>query len=356
MNILLISHELSVTGAPNSLLRQACYFRDAGHSVDIFSLKDGNIKERYIEEGFNPIIIENSQSAIADAYYKQNKKYDFILCNTTVSYKAVDFLQHQNVPLVWFIRETRLVDIGMENDKDFAKVFKDFYNIYTVSDYAATVCKKYNRHIRIINNAVADNFTQFKTVTDKIVFGFIGQISREKGMKYLLDAFNKLTTENSNTELYIAGDYNHQFAQELQNMNVPRVRWLGEVQKQDKENFFNSIDILIVPSLDEPSGLTVIEGAMYGKPIITTKKTGAKYIVKNKKSGFIIKPGNTQDLYRHMKRILNSDLFAMSKISRNMYLKFGTIDKERKSVIQMLHKNENNIPSLKKSKFRIWKY
>lgn len=357
MNILLVSHDLSVTGAPNSLLRQACYFRDAGHDVDIFSLKDNNLKGRYIEEGFNPIIVENSQSAILEAYNKQNKKYDFILCNTTVSYKAVDVLQHQNIPLVWFIRETKHVNVGMETDKDFARVFKNFYNIYTVSKYAASVCRKYNKNVKIINNAVQDCFKQFKPVDNKIVFGFIGQISRDKGVKVLFDAFTELTNKKPNTELYIAGRNNHDFAKQLQNMNVPRVKWLGEVQKQEKERFFNEIDVLIVPSLDEPSGLTVIEGAMYGKPIITTTKTGAKYIVKNRKSGFIVKTGDTKDLYKYMKKILDCDIVSMQQKSRGMYLKFGTTDKERKSVIKMLLKNKNNIPHSPKHKFKIcfWK-
>lgn len=348
MNVLLIGHELSVSGAPNSLLRQACYFRDAGHNVDIFSLRDGDLKQRYLEEGFKPVIVENSYSAINEAYYKQNKKYDFILCNTTVTYKAVDCLQHQHIPLVWFIRETKLIDDGMRDNPEFAKVFRNFYNIYTVSDYAANVCKKYNKNVRVINNAVADNFKNFKPLSKKVVFGFIGRIAQDKGCENLIGAFNKLTLEKANVELHMAGDFNHEFAKRLQDMNVPCVKWYGEVQKEEKENFFNNIDILIVPSLDEPSGLTVIEGAMYGKPVITTDKTGANYIVKNQKSGFIVQAGNTDDLYNHMKMMLNSDLFSMQKESRKMYLKYGTTKKEQKSVLKMLKDNKKNFPVVRR--------
>ena len=344
MNILLIGHELSVSGAPNSLLRQACYFRDAGYNVDIISLNDGKLKQRYLEEGFSPIIINDSDDAIRDAYNKQNKKYDFILCNTTVTYKAVDFLQHQQTPLVWFIRETRLVDIGMKTDANFARVFRSFYNIYTVSNYAARVCRKYNKNVKIIYNAVSDKFKKYKPINKTVRFGFIGRIAEDKGAGVLMDAFKQLTLTNPNTELHIAGNYNHEYAQQLKDMNVPHVKWYGEVQKQEKENFFNNIDILIVPSLDEPSGLTVIEGAMYGKPIIATDKTGANYIVKDRVSGFIVKANNAHDLYIRMKDILDCDIAFMQKMSRQMYLKYGTIDRERKSVLKMLKDNKQNIP------------
>ena len=39
--VLLVSHELTVTGAPNSLLRQAKYFLSAGFGVDVWTFKGG---------------------------------------------------------------------------------------------------------------------------------------------------------------------------------------------------------------------------------------------------------------------------------------------------------------------------
>ena len=92
MNILLISHDFTVTGAPNSLLRQAVYFKEAGHTVDVWSLGDGGLKDRYIEKGFNPKIIQDTPSAILEEYNTRTKEYDFILYNITVKYKYIDFL------------------------------------------------------------------------------------------------------------------------------------------------------------------------------------------------------------------------------------------------------------------------
>ena len=171
MNILMISHDLSVTGAPNSLLRQAKYFRDAGHNVDVWSLGDGPLKERYTEVGFDPKIIKNKFADIKRAWRHREHDYDFIISNTTETYKAVDFLQRQNVPMVWFIRETKLVNDRSYKKPGFWQLFSKFYNIYTVSDYAAGICRKYNPSVRVINNAIADNFKKFKKPGKKIVFG-----------------------------------------------------------------------------------------------------------------------------------------------------------------------------------------
>ena len=39
--ILLVSHEMSLSGAPQSLLRQARYMRDAGYQVVVWTMLSG---------------------------------------------------------------------------------------------------------------------------------------------------------------------------------------------------------------------------------------------------------------------------------------------------------------------------
>lgn len=72
--ILLISHELTVSGAPNSLLRQAMYFKDCGLEVDIWSLKGGNLINRYTEKGFYPLILKSQSYRDIKKTWEKNKK------------------------------------------------------------------------------------------------------------------------------------------------------------------------------------------------------------------------------------------------------------------------------------------
>lgn len=130
-NILLISHSFAVTGAPNSLLRQAKYFRKAGHNVEVWSLGNGVLKERYFEEGFNPVVLENNVLSVRKYYEKRKKHFDFVLCNTIVTYKAIFALHKYNIPTVWFIRETKLLDDYMRKDAVFAKHLQNL-TIYTL--------------------------------------------------------------------------------------------------------------------------------------------------------------------------------------------------------------------------------
>lgn len=346
--ILLISHELSVTGAPSVLLRQAKYFKNAGHNVDIWSLEGGELESAYHSAGFNIHYIDPHYYKIQKFLKKTNKKYDLILCSTIETYTFVLALQHYNTPIVWFIHEAQLIIDKANVDKQFKSILKKFYNIYTVSEYAASIVKKYNSNVNIINNAIEDTFTNFSIERANPIFGYIGSITPAKGVDLLINAFLNLIKSHPNAQLLIAGDFRNDFASFLieKTKNIPSIVWLGIVQKEEKLSFFNSIDILCVPSLHESSCLSLIEGAMYGKALITTKTTGANYLVKENDNGYIIQPNNEDEILKAMQKILTQNIRTMMQTSRAMYLEKSTCERENAEILEMLEKNVNNLPVL----------
>ena len=57
-----------------------------------------------------------------------------------------------------------------------------------------------------------------------------------------------------------------------------RVEFLGWIEKK---SFFNSIDIFIFPSDEEPFGLVLLESMKYGKPAIVRNVDGPREIVRD---------------------------------------------------------------------------
>ncbi len=107
---------------------------------------------------------------------------------------------------------------------------------------------------------------------------------------------------------------------------------------QEKSDFFRQTDVLCVPSLDDPCPLSLLEGTMFGKAIITTSSTGNNYLVKNNESGFIVPPKDEDALYKAMEYFcLNNDkVELMQKESRKMYLKCGTKANQEKKINELL--------------------
>ena len=152
----------------------------------------------------------------------------------------------------------------------------------------------------------------------------------------------RLYQKDQQIELYIAGHKVPNFIEKTK--NCPAVKWLGEVQEKEKDEFFNSIDILCVPSIDDPCPLSLIEGAMHGKVLIASDTTGSNYLIKQNINGLIVKTGNENDLYLTMEKCIKMPLHRMQKKSRKMYLKLGSSSVERKNVLKMLADNVPHEP------------
>ena len=60
--------------------------------------------------------------------------------------------------------------------------------------------------------------------------------------------------------------------------------FLGQVSFKDMQKLFNSLDLILLPSIDEPFGITAAEGMACGKPSIVSEYSGVKDIIDNKNS------------------------------------------------------------------------
>ena len=339
--ILLVSHDLSLTGAPTVLLWLAKYLIKRNYKVDVVTYKNGmsyELLDKFKELGVNIKYIKNKPSLIKKFCSKNIKKYNLIICNTVVTYNFVKTAAQYDKPVIWYIHETKLLNDYIKNFPDFKDVLVNFQNIYTVSEYAANNIRKYNTNVKIIPNGTEDEFEKFYNNKNcNITFGYIGSVNQLKGCDVLINVFTKLVNNYPNARLIVAGkNQNQSIIDSLKITN--NVKWLKQLSLQEKSDFFRQTDVLCVPSLDDPCPLSLLEGTMFGKAIITTSSTGNNYLVKNNESGFIVPPKDEDALYKAMEYFcLNNDkVELMQKESRKMYLKCGTKANQEKKINELL--------------------
>ena len=100
-----------------------------------------------------------------------------------------------------------------------------------------------------------------------------------------------------------------------------KVELIGWIDK--KNNFYDNIDIFVLPSREEPFGLVLLEAMMYSKPIISSNASGPSEIFNNQDSALMFDAGNTEDLAEKMEEMLNN--FEMAKKMAKVFLS-GTMD------------------------------
>lgn len=116
---------------------------------------------------------------------------------------------------------------------------------------------------------------------NQIDFGYIGRITKEKGIVEILKSCKRLQKG-----ILIAGEGDIEFIKELKN-DFPDAKFVGTMNKWD---FYNSVRVVCVLSLwPEPLARTAIEATILGKPLILSKKGGLTEIstMKNHKAYFV---------------------------------------------------------------------
>jgi glycosyltransferase involved in cell wall biosynthesis len=118
-----------------------------------------------------------------------------------------------------------------------------------------------------------------------ITIGLLGQISPHKGHDDAIDATRQL---GSNFQLLIAGEGYRPYVDRLKkNAAGFPIEFLGFISPSE---FFRQIDILIVPSWEEPFGIVLLEAMASGIPVIATNMGGPSEIISRPAEGVLVPP------------------------------------------------------------------
>jgi glycosyltransferase involved in cell wall biosynthesis len=118
-----------------------------------------------------------------------------------------------------------------------------------------------------------------------LTLGLLGQISPHKGHDVAVEAMREL---GSNYRLVIAGKGEEEYVSTLREKSsgLP-ISFPGFVSLPE---FFDAIDVLLVPSWEEPFGLVVLEGMASGIPVIATAAGGPLEIIRSGVDGILVPP------------------------------------------------------------------
>jgi glycosyltransferase involved in cell wall biosynthesis len=135
-----------------------------------------------------------------------------------------------------------------------------------------------------------------------VTVGLLGQISPHKGHD---DAIESLHILGNGFRLFVAGKGEQGYVDELKAKakSLP-VDFLGFAELPD---FFSRIDILIVPSWEEPFGIVLLEAMASGIPVIATNRGGPADIIRSALHGVLVPPRDPPALAKAILSLANDN-------------------------------------------------
>lgn len=140
---------------------------------------------------------------------------------------------------------------------------------------------------------------------------FVGRLTREKNIDFLLRAFRKVKDEYGETCLVIVatGPLEKELKKMVINLGMALnedVIFTGFLPEQNLVDAYCGADVFTFASVTETQGIVLVEAMAAGLPPVVVKATGSTEMVEHEKQGLVV-DYNLDIFARHILRLLRDD-------------------------------------------------
>lgn len=324
--ILLLTHELSYTGAPLVLLQAAIILKKYGFSPIILSPVDGALKTDFLLNEI-PVIVEEDISIYNHTLFEWLKNFSCVWVNTLYFSYIIRDLDHAGIPVIWWLHEGKIAYPMMFVQSEYG-YNQGNVHIYADGMIALQAAKTYMplENVELLVYGVPD----FTSATDtgchkKTIFAVIATIAYGKGQDIFVEAVTNLTNiQREEAEFWIIGDIaEEKFYRSFSDMidQYPCIIRKSSLSHDELEKLYPQMDTIVCPSREDPMPVVLTEGMMNHKVCITSDRTGTAALMTHRENGLLFRSGDPADLAEQIAWVLNhkDTLKSIGAAARNLY-------------------------------------
>lgn len=207
----------------------------------------------------------------------------------------------------------------IRNSIYLSMIFKHTFNKAQASVVLGTLFEKKLRALNYKNSLfVGTNAADNKYIEDRLPkkiekhevvrLLFLSRLETEKGIYIALETLKLLNQQLKRFKLVIAGSGSEeQNIKEIALVNED-VEWVGYVAEKQKHEILLTSHIMLIPSYSEGLPLTLLEGMIYGLPIVSSYVGGIPDILKDDINGYLIKSHSPQEYAAKIVQIIETPM------------------------------------------------
>lgn len=190
--------------------------------------------------------------------------------------------------------------------------------------------------------------SQFSIPKQNKILLYVGRITEEKNVRFLLNAFNEMAKKRKDISLVFAGD--GPLRNELEAIAkkwgiASQVVFTGRLPWSEILKIYQISDLFLFASLTDTQGLIIAEAAYFGLPIVALKDDCYAGMLINNENGYTVYPYETSLFVDKILEILNNDILAQkfSQNGRQIALNFSA-DNQTKKLVEIYNNLFNPCP------------
>jgi len=179
-------------------------------------------------------------------------------------------------------------------------------------------------------------YQEKKPNNEIITVGAVGRLNKQKGFDILIEAWLKVKTENARLVIAGEGEEREVLQKQINNSGLSeKISLVGNIQ--DMPAFYQSLNLLIMPSRWEGLGIAALEAGACGVPVVASAVDGLGDII-NENTGWPLVPNDSQELAKILQKALSQ---LNSEATKTKQVKLRKLIEEKYSISQVTHNYED---------------
>jgi glycosyltransferase involved in cell wall biosynthesis len=358
---LLISQDLSLSGAPIMVSHLAKWCKAHGIFVVVMSPVDGPLRETLVEAGI-PLIIDPLLATGYEAFTKFGchlpvrshrsftrfaRDFDCVVASTIFAAPLIRDASKEAIPHMWWIQEGLVGNHYLNKYSVLPAVLGLAEMIITPDKCSRRIYQAFARRpIRVLPYGIPDVARGRSSGQERRVgplrFLLLGTIEHRKGQQTLLEAVRRLPPDVlDRSEFLIVGrPQDAKLAADVRTSAEasPHIRFREAVGHNDALVLIQETDVMLCASWDETGPLTLIEAMALGKAILSTKVglVGENLIAEEE--ALFVEPGDAVGLAAAIQRLVRDPklLRKLATNARNAYDQYFGLERFGKGFLAVL--------------------
>ncbi len=201
-----------------------------------------------------------------------------------------------DLPLRWLLQKSRRLH--------YCRILARASAVIVHARVVAQYIKHGNLHLVPYGLDLASLAPQRDTRREPILL-LVGRDCLRKGLPVILKALGRINQRFPEARLVVIGDefWHTRLWAKLLSRGLP-VEFLPGMPFKKVVGWYNRSSVLVLPSYIESFGLTILEAMAAGLPVVASAVGGITEQIVSGENGFLIRPGDSQDLAEKVIRVL----------------------------------------------------
>ncbi|MFL0415823.1 glycosyltransferase family 4 protein [Sphingomonas sp. 179-A 2A2 NHS] len=304
---LLVSQDMSASGAPALLLEIARTLVAGGWDVMVWSLAPGAMVERFTTTDI-PVVLDGVRG-LRQLAPSLGASFDIAICNTAVTQAAVTVLA-PHVPILWYLHEVSALET-LVNRKAFRQALALPRFVWAGSELSARVVRAHRADVQVVPyglSPIAAEPLETRHPGVPARLAVFGSYEMRKGQDLLINAYLRLSaTQQTALSIDFYGRVlDPAFHAQLHEAAAshPQLGIHGELDLQGYHDALTAADAVVVPSRDDTLPLVSLDALGAGRVLMCTATTGTAAYIESGKTGFVAAEPTAEALARMLEAAL----------------------------------------------------